>query len=884
VSISGIGASISADSAWDGGTTAIARAKGLDGGADNDSLLSKEGINVASTAISDSTAVAVTLAGIASTTAVSSATSIATGIDGGTDSDVMESDGTITATASAEADALSVSVAGLGVAAGDNPFWDHTTTSTAIAGGLTGGTGNDSIVNRKSILASVKSDAEATEVSVALLGVTFGDTATAAYAYGTGIDGGQGEDVILNEGAIIVGGLPDTVIPMARAEVDSVGVSLVGAAIGDASTTAGASSRGIDGGSGNDIINNKKAINVAATSASDISATTVGIIGYAGQEANAISVADASGITGGSGNDSMLSTGALNAYSASTVTLDSAAFTFAGATDAKGSTTAVTRATGFAGEAGEDYIRSENTITADAISTLTTEGNTTAVFGSAGSEMTSGAVTSSTGIDGGADNDIIENKAMIDVSSTANLSTSTSGFTLGGASSDKSTMAAITASGGISGGFGNDSILSTNIIDVEATSLMTSSNSSTTIFGSASALASSGAVTSAAGIYGGDGIDIIESRALIDVSSLAILTMSGSSFSLFGTASAEGALAAWTESSGIVGGDGADSIRSEVGINVSAISALNSSSNSDAIFGSAKAKGTSGAITKATGINGGEGNDILQTLGTINATSLATLTLSSSAFTFGGVTAVNGALAASTESRGIVGGEGEDYVLSEGAINLTAISILTAQAKSETVFGTSTAGGTTIARTNAYGIETGSENDIIESTTNIDITTSTTASTNRSTYVFGGGSVTDAVMQANAESAGISAGSGDDWVSNGGNISVNTTSSISSTGYAYAEFGGSEAHGLTVSNSTVQGIDAGAGDDTIFNDGDISLKGLVDSMADHQTETGWLFGDGDSASEVKSVIKGGGISLGNGGNTLVNSGNVSARLGASADT
>jgi hypothetical protein len=442
VSISGIGASISADSAWDGGTTAVARATGLAGGDDGDTLLSKAAINAASTATSDSTAVAVSLAGIASTTAVSTSTSAATGIDGGTGNDTMESTGAITAAATADADALSVSIAGVGVAAGDNPFWDHTTTATAVAQGLSGGEGVDTIINRQSILAVVDADAEATEVSVALVGVTFGDTATAAVGMGTGIAGGGGDDIIFNEGTIVVGGIPGTDGLMARAEADSVGVALVGAAIGDASATATVVSKGIDGGAGDDTVQNENAIQVFATSAADVAATTVGVLGSAGQEANAVASADGTGIAGGDGDDRLISLGTVGVLSTTTVTLDSAAFTFGGATNAKGSTTATTQATGIAGGDGEDGILSEAAITADAISTLTTSGNTTAVFGSAGSEMTSGAVTVSGGIDSGAGGDIIENLANIDVSSTAYLTMSTSSFTLGGAVSQDSTLAA----------------------------------------------------------------------------------------------------------------------------------------------------------------------------------------------------------------------------------------------------------------------------------------------------------------------------------------------------------------------------------------------------------------------------------------------------------
>jgi hypothetical protein len=622
---------------------------------------------------------------------------------------------------------------------------------------------------------------------------------------------------------------------------------LVGAAIGDASATATVVSKGIDGGAGDDAVQNENAIQVFATSAADVAATTVGVLGYAGQEANVVAAADGTGIAGGAGDDRLISLGTVGVLSTTTVTLDSAAFTFGGATNAKGSTTATTQATGITGGDGEDGILSEAAITADAISTLTTSGNTTAVFGSAGSEQTSGAVTLSAGIDGGADGDIIENLANIDVSSTAYLTMSTSSFTLGGAVSQDSTLAALTHSAGVVGGAGGDSIRSAGVIDVESTSILTSSGTTTAIFGSAEANTTSGALTTAIGIDGGDGDDTILNLSTIDVTSGSIMTMDNSSFTFGGTGEAGATLAAMTTSKGISGGAGTDTIESWGAITVNATSSLWAQGSVDAAFGTSDAGGTSGAITDAIGIDGGDGDDTILNLSTIDVTSTSTVTMDNSSFTFGGTGEAGATLTATTHATGISGGSGTDTIQSEGAITVTASSSLSSKGNSDAAFGTADASGTSGAITEAIGIDGGEGVDSILSLSTIDVDSTATITLNSSSFSFGGTAAGEGTLSASTHSIGISGGGEDDIIQSEGAVNVQVKSSLTTSNNSDVAFGVSEAGATTTADTTGIGIAGGGGNDVILNKDAIIVgyysTDITDAMAKIDVSgSSWTFG------------------------------------------
>ena len=151
-----------------------------------------------------------------------------------------------------------------GVAAGV-ALADAKTVAASTAYGIAAGNGTDSITNRNTITTEARSDVTAASVSVDLEGTEVGLAAGAALSKGgttadalaIGIGGGGGDDSIANSGVV-----------SAHATVDSTrtnvsvkgGFSMygmaVGASIADGSNTATADARAVEGGSGNDTLVN----------------------------------------------------------------------------------------------------------------------------------------------------------------------------------------------------------------------------------------------------------------------------------------------------------------------------------------------------------------------------------------------------------------------------------------------------------------------------------------------------------------------------------------------------------------------------------------------------------------------------------------------------
>src|SRR5258708_7492842 len=176
-------------------------------------------------------------------------------------------------------------------------------------------------------------------------------------------------------------------------------------------------------------------------------------------------------------------------------------------------------------------------------------------------------------------------------------------------------------------------------LNVSATSSLVSSGGSSVAFGTSGAGTNSGAVTSAAGIDGGDGDDVIFNKGRVTASSSAALRMSSSSFSFAGAGGVSGTLTATTRSVGLQGGDGSDAIRNDGDIVVRANSDLhNNGSVSTSLGGSADASGEAASTISARGIDGGAGDNWIVNNGTIDVKAAANTvsTLSSSSGFFAG--------------------------------------------------------------------------------------------------------------------------------------------------------------------------------------------------------------------------------------------------------
>ncbi len=303
------GSSFWAPGVTDATTSSIAQTTGIAGGAGLDTI-ANSGIITAGAQATTEVSNLLTSYGIekaVSTEAKGGASSFATalGINGGDDTDAITNNGIVntTATATVTSDGVLLTYFGLGM-------FSIPTTASAQSTGIDGGNGNDTIVNMGLLTSTSTATASTTGVSVSGLQydvLTEGDSSVTAAATATGISGGTGDDTISNAGTV-------TVLGNATASATRVGVEAVGSSRLDADTEADATAVGIAGGSGDDHITNETGgfmtvnANPTATSTSvDVRMIGVPTIAYeffANKDldsARTVTQATATGIDGGAG-------------------------------------------------------------------------------------------------------------------------------------------------------------------------------------------------------------------------------------------------------------------------------------------------------------------------------------------------------------------------------------------------------------------------------------------------------------------------------------------------------------------------------------------------------------------------------------------------------
>ena len=438
-------------------------------------------------------------AGAALSDASALATAAARGIEGAAGADRIFNESLVDTKAEAYADTTNVTVTIAGAStglAGGAALSDTTSASVADAAGLSGGKGNDRVSNKGKIVSGALADADATGVTATLTvtkeglaaGAALSDTSSSAVSSSRGIDGGTGDDWIYN-GAKVESkaeAYADTVSVTATISGTKTGVA-GGASLSDSSAQTIAAARGIEGGAGHDRIRNEGEIDAKAISGADTTSVTVtvngSLTGVAGgaalSDAAAGAISDASGISGGDGGDEIANAAKISAQATSDVDTTAVTVTLSvskegvsgGAALSDTSSSALSAARGIDGGAGNDRIWNEGvteaTSNAFADTTSVVVQVAGSLYGAAGgvsmSDSSAASLAQSTGILGGAGDDVIVNSSQVTARSTADVhATSVSvtvsgsiGLAAGAAFSDAS-VDSRALSRGIDGGDGND--------------------------------------------------------------------------------------------------------------------------------------------------------------------------------------------------------------------------------------------------------------------------------------------------------------------------------------------------------------------------------------------------------------------------------------------
>lgn len=828
---------------------------GMDGGDGNDVLTNTGSITASdihadaravSVAISANLSMAGAAAGAAFSDASTTADTTVKGMSGGAGDDILRNSGVINVHGNADVAASSIGItinAALGVGGGAQVVHAGST-ATTTAMGIDGGSGRNDIVNSGAITANAEADAEALTVAVGVT-LAFGGDATVADAKTTATATAVG---INNEGdaaqanpSTIANTAAVTASAAATSHGTSISGNLRGFALGDTTNNATADAYGIRSVQGSSVIQNAGALNVTGTADASGLAISATLFGKALGNADTVADARATGIGGGSGNDSIENNAAITATAGSSSSAITLAIDLAGSTDTDLRTESLATARGIYAGDGANTLINRSSIVAHADAGTSAAGISISLAGTAHADASTSAIATVLGMGGGAGNDTITHLGSLDVGAVSHSNVFNVSWTLLGTNGNEAGTSAQAVATGLDGGGGDDTIL----------------NHST----------------------------------LLNVSASALTTLNSSSWALAGTANDTGTLDAIARATGIDGGIGNDSLRNETAITVASSASLSATGGSNAIFGNASASTKVGAEAYATGLSGGDGNDTITNLGAITVSAMSSVVSTKASFSFAGGANIDELLKSSSRAVGIDGGSGDNIIYSDAAITVTSTAAATTNGYAGADLGGGThASGSAVSDAIAIGIASGAGNDQIENRGALTVTATIAPLTNNASNAgtfFGAGTAEGSIL-GTLNAAGIDAGDGNNLIINRGNLVVNaftlqnptTTTATANTfsngsDFSFGTGGAGNATSTTYFEADAAGIRAGNGNNSVLNAGAIAVhmdQTLAAAYAD--PNGGDTSGSGNGTSDAAAIARGAGIQLGNGNNVVLNTSTI----------
>ncbi len=669
----------------------------------------------------------------------------------------------------------------------------------------------------------------------------YGDASTVATSRTAGILGGAGDDAITND--IFLTSRAESEASNLTLSVD-IGldktsfIPLPGAAVADASTRAVAASSGIDGGIGDDTINNYSSVAASAISEADslgIAATIKGSVeglsaGVSVTDSSSTSVAASKGITGGTGGDTITNTGLVTSTASSSDDSTSVSVTLAG--DKVGVAVGVTLA---------------DAVTRAVSSSWGIDGENTG-----GDETTSVA----------SQNDIITNEGEIQsmAGSTAHgdavgvsVAASLEGISVSVALAETDVASEAYATG-IRSGIGEDTIENRGptAAGIHTTATATSSSNSVSVavsggwagvaMGASYAEANTEATAGAVGVDSGDSNDVITNRSQIVTSSTA--TVASKAISVTAAVAPKGFSA-----------------------------------------GVAFSETETNSAAEATGIDAGNGDDKIENASVVSTSSSATTRTKTVAINFAeaGAAIADVSSEATVESTGVEGGGGVDELTNSGTIVAAATSVSDDTSATANLAGyargdiesTSTAIATGMSGGDGTAGET--TGDTLTNTSGARVTATATANAYADNYVVQGGGVEFAKVgsKADARAIGMAGGVLGDTIENDGTISSVANSEIQASNFNFELFGVQLGSVGVNATGTATGIDGDSGVNTITN----NTNGQISTYTDLHTtalNTQASIGAQFVHSGVTADAYSRGILTGNDDDTIVNLGSINA--------
>ena len=815
-------------------TTATASSTGLDGGDGADMLDNAGSISAKADANAGSDSWSVNLVGVAgSWDGGTKGVANVWGMAGGAGADTLTNTDigsiTVTGLASAKSTSVSGNLAGVPLAFAGG-------TGSANPTGMAGGEDDDTLTNDGGITVKAKSFIDASSLSLSLVGVNYSKVAqSSAEVLAIGMDGGAGNDTLTNNGTINLG-LADAAEPMAKALAWSASWNLVDAAFSDAVLGATAKARGMDGGDGDDMLINSGTITVGPALSdpvmayADVSGSSWTLLGDTGASATADVNAESTGLAGGAGANTLSNDGTITVHATSFLLSDRGAESIFGNSEAHATITADATATGLEGGEGKDDIYNFQTLDVHAASGTEARNDSKSgiLFGDTNTDAKAIATVTAYGVSAGEGDNFIRNDGDLSVTSEG------VGFSYGYASGahvsfdgDGQTRVeshATSTATGILAGDGDNTIVNDKSITVLATATTVKNLTKTQNVCSQQVVTNT--VCHDETDANGNTVQVCEDEqstettcddeTIVLKSSPTYAGANGNGVTGTGNATATGESKA--EAYGIKVGDGANHIYNDQDLAVTAQPEAKVTVFADGdLFGDAIGKSTATSTARAYGIWAGDGANDINNLGTLTVLAAPSAQARTEVtggdiciwYLFGtwcggGGSGIGSATATyDALAIGVRAGDGDNTIVNDGTISV--ISAPDAQDFTANVYSANSATRKTSVTSMVVGILAGDGNNVITNTGTLTVDA-------RDLPI--GYSCSSPPCVQKIEAIGIQTGDGDDTVLNAGILTTKVKGSPGA-GVAITTAGGNDQVTLGEGSTTAGSIDLGDGDDTL---------------------------------------------------------------------
>jgi hypothetical protein len=397
----------------------------------------------------------------------------------------------------------------------------------------------------------------------------------------------------------------------------------------------------------------------------------------------------------------------------------------------------------------------------------------------------------------------------------------------------------------MAGGDGDDDLFNFGRINIQATGSATSSQTSFTVAGSATSGGDLKGTTSAYGMSGGAGNDYFENTGTLSVRTDARSTLGGGSYAFAGYAGSGGAAGADAFTTAVFGDAGRDEFL--IGGVVTSIADARSTANSNVnvTFGASNSsRSPLGVGAFAKGVDGGDDDDLITILGAVNTYSYAGLTTTNTKYVFGGGTSGANSARARSESFAVLGGSGADVITNYGAILASAEARTAGSGAAGAFIGATSSASEVVAQSTARGLFGGAGVDVLNNfgSITLELTNSTRSqNTVSSTFLFSSGIATSKSTNIGAGALFYDTQSDTTVVNDGaakltyfgdrGGLRGAARSEATSNGVTVGVGINARAESLAFSNVQLWGVQLGAGNQTVVNNGNLEIESFAFSSA-----------------------------------------------------